>query len=615
MKWLFAFLMSVSLMLASASCATGDDAAQTDWSGGDRLLGPVVDWQDRFAASSAVDWAGAPGTLILLQAMPVESAVTTSFNEPAGVTSADIDGDLDLDIAAVAYQGDEVAWWENDGSGGGWTPHTIATGFNGACSLCAIDLDQDGDIDVAATAETAGRVTWFENEGGGDSWTAHVVDAAIAGPYSVCPADFDGDGDWDLCGAAYSASRIVWWENTDGLGTSWTRRVVDASFNGAWWAVAEDVDADGHTDIVGAAYGANLVSWWENDGTGMAWTEHAVDNSFSRPISVRTADMDGDDDVDVVGASNRGRIAWWENDGAAGGWLEHEVDAQLNEPFGLRVADLDGDGDPDVISNERAGNRVMWYENTTGTGRVWLERTVDATCSGPNDVLATDVDGDQQPEVVATFSWDNSIVAYEPSSAYAGDGTLDSSILDAGSSAVEWGSIDWDCAIPPGTSVSVEVRASNDATDLGDWIPVASSGDDLSAYVADGTRYMQYRVALATTDGAVSPGVEEIRIAFDPTSAVDEGEGSGECREARMECSVSGNPCASGAPRIRFTLPQACRADLALYDAGGRRLATIVAGARAAGEHAVTLPALASGVYLYRLSAGGLSRAGKLVVR
>jgi hypothetical protein len=602
----------VIAIASSSQSAFGGDALQTDWSGGDGIAGPVTDWQKQFAASEAMDWASAPGSLTLLPAMPIEHAVTTTFGEPAGVAAADVDGDLDVDIISVAYQGHEVAWWENDGTGGSWTQHTIATSFTGACSLEASDFDHDGDVDVAATAESAGDVAWFENDGTGLNWTQHVVDAAIGGPFSVCSADFDHDDDFDLCSAAFTAGKIVWWENTDGSGTSWVRRDVDASFSGAWWAVVEDVNVDGHMDVVGAAYSANDICWYENNGNGSAWTEHVVDPSFARPISVRTGDIDGDTDTDIVAASNRGRIAWWENDGTAGGWLTHTVDAQLAEPFGLRVADMDGDGDEDVITNERTGNRVMWYENTDGTGLVWLKHLVDVTCSGPTDVLAADVYGDEQAEIIATFSWDNSIIWYEPASTYADSAALESSILNSGSDATQWGNIDWDHVTPLGTSVSVEVRASSDSLNMGTWVGVASSGDDLSAYIADGTRYFQYRLTLATTEASVSPSMEQIHVAYAYSSAVDE---EGAAGDGRFSCGVMGNPGLSDAARIRFEVPHTCRVVLGLYDAGGRAIRTILAGTYPAGEYATTLRGLARGLYLYRLDAGALRHTGKIVVR
>jgi hypothetical protein len=58
------------------------------------------------------------------------------------------------------------------------------------------------------------------------------------------------------------------------------------------------------------------------------------------------------------------------------------------------------------------------------------------------------------------------------------------------------------------------------------------------------------------------------------------------------------------------------RVRLSVYDLLGREVAVLVNGVQTPGEHRVTFDArsLASGVYLYRLVAGGQSRSRKLVL-
>jgi hypothetical protein len=67
------------------------------------------------------------------------------------------------------------------------------------------------------------------------------------------------------------------------------------------------------------------------------------------------------------------------------------------------------------------------------------------------------------------------------------------------------------------------------------------------------------------------------------------------------------------ATEIAFSLAAAGPARLAVYDLAGREVAVLVDGPLAAGEHRVSWrpQGLASGVYLYRLVAGGLEQRGK----
>jgi len=77
----------------------------------------------------------------------------------------------------------------------------------------------------------------------------------------------------------------------------------------------------------------------------------------------------------------------------------------------------------------------------------------------------------------------------------------------------------------------------------------------------------------------------------------------------------SPNP-ARGITTIKFSLPTAGDAKLAIYDLAGRRVSSIDLRARAAGANdvAINVSSLAAGVYVYRLEANGLSSARKMVV-
>jgi hypothetical protein len=72
------------------------------------------------------------------------------------------------------------------------------------------------------------------------------------------------------------------------------------------------------------------------------------------------------------------------------------------------------------------------------------------------------------------------------------------------------------------------------------------------------------------------------------------------------------NPTAT----ISFTLPEASRVTLNVFDVSGRQVAQLVNGLRAAGVHQVTFDGsnLTSGVYLYTLTAGSQTATGKLVL-
>ncbi len=73
------------------------------------------------------------------------------------------------------------------------------------------------------------------------------------------------------------------------------------------------------------------------------------------------------------------------------------------------------------------------------------------------------------------------------------------------------------------------------------------------------------------------------------------------------------NP-AKGSTEIAFSLPKAEQVRLAVYDAQGRLVRTLVEGNRAAGTHQISVSGLESGVYFYRLEAGRNSLTRRMVV-
>lgn len=75
-------------------------------------------------------------------------------------------------------------------------------------------------------------------------------------------------------------------------------------------------------------------------------------------------------------------------------------------------------------------------------------------------------------------------------------------------------------------------------------------------------------------------------------------------------------PNPSGRSTLVFVLPRACDVDLSLFDAGGRRVATLVRKRCQPGTHAARVDeALANGVYVCRMRAAGFTGVQKLVVR
>ena len=77
-----------------------------------------------------------------------QQTITTATDFAQSVTTADLDGDGDLDVLSASFCDDRIAWYKNDGAGSFGVQQTITTAADGAISVTMADLDGDDDLDV-----------------------------------------------------------------------------------------------------------------------------------------------------------------------------------------------------------------------------------------------------------------------------------------------------------------------------------------------------------------------------------------------------------------------------------------------------------------------------------
>ncbi len=128
-----------------------------------------------------------------------------------------MNGDGDLDVVACAYNGNMIAWWASDGTpaNGGWIRYTVDGSVSGPRDINVADIDQDGDLDIAASLKVGDDITWWENDGtplnGG--WVLHGVSTNFDGAISLFTTDLDRDGEIDITATAEQGFDISWWQN------------------------------------------------------------------------------------------------------------------------------------------------------------------------------------------------------------------------------------------------------------------------------------------------------------------------------------------------------------------------------------------------------------------
>ena len=308
--------------------------------------------------------------------------ITTGAASPFSVTTADVDGDGDLDVLSASQVDDKIAWYENDGNEN-FTAHTITTDADAANWVTTADLDGDGDLDVLSSSALDDKIAWYENDGN-ENFTAHTITTGTDRPFEVKTADVDGDGDMDVVTVSQQDNKIAWFEN-DG-NENFTEHIITTAIDSAQSVDIADVDGDGDMDVLSASNNTNQITWYENDGSEN-FTAHIIDSTNIRPTSITTADVDGDGDLDVLSSGYlTDQITWYENDGNEN-FTVRIITNTADYATSVTTADVDGDGDLDVLSASRDDDKIAWYENTAVT-------TLDGTPTFIEDGAAVVLDAD-----------------------------------------------------------------------------------------------------------------------------------------------------------------------------------------------------------------------------
>ncbi|MDM7993047.1 MAG: FG-GAP-like repeat-containing protein [Candidatus Fermentibacter sp.] len=591
-----------AFLLVIAAVAGADSATQTSWTGGQGVPGPVgmpPGWAESFQSSSpSIGYSSIPGVLSL--AYPecmIHPAATLAF------TCGDLDGDDDIDVAAID-EGGNGYWLENAGSGTGWAMHSVPALteiYQYSNTLEAADMDSDNDIDLFVSGDAV-YLGWAENlDGSGLSWSYNdLSDTAIPPGYSAL-ADVDGDLDIDVINCYGEYNHLTCLENLDGSGLLWNEHVLHST--GCEACCIADIDGDGDPDLAATSPWQAELRWYRNDGLD-SWAKSGI-ATFNYPERVDACDIDADGDQDLVTtAVNENEVLWFENaNGSGTSWNEHTIDATLELPEYVAADDFDGDGDGDVICG--AGyleDPLKFYENS-GTG--WIGTTLDPSSRAV--VLSSDIDSDGTADALA-FS-----KMYPPdwikwwSMVYPGSGWLESSILYLGCDP-GWGSIGWNSETPSGTSVSFQVRASDDHTQMGAWSGTLSAPCSLSGILADNASYLQYRALLASSEPDETPLLNDVTVLWNNLGTPEEEPPAG--LELRV---VSPNP-SSGTMSIEFGLPQGGRADVTILDLAGRIAASETGAEYTPGWHSVRFADLVPGVYHAVVRACGSREAVRFTV-
>ena len=297
------------------------------------------------------------------------------------------------------------------------------------------DLNGDGWTDVLVYGFPGAEATWYENPRGEKRhWTPHVVFKTVDNE-SPQWLDITGDGKPEILSGAtlpvegpdkgfVGYTTVDWSDATK----PWTFHKISKAGN--WQRFthglgAGDINGDGRTDVF------VMNGWWEQPASlagDPEWVFHPV--AFGGGGAQMYAyDVNGDGLNDVITSlqAHGYGLAWFEQfrDGNEIKFREHLIMGHepSQNPYGLKFSqlhaidliDMDGDGLKDIVTGKRfwahgpAGDAepdalavIYWFKLVRSPeGKVsWVPQFVDDDSGVGTQVLATDLNGDGEPDIV-----------------------------------------------------------------------------------------------------------------------------------------------------------------------------------------------------------------------
>lgn len=292
------------------------------------------------------------------------AATNIATVDPAGIVSADFNGDTKPDLA-VCGNGSYNMWIYLNTGAGSFTP-TSFTVWATPIAVTSNDFNGDGKPDLAiSTFSDSVNVMLGTGTGSFVRTTGIKIGAH---PFSIINADFNGDGNKDLL-TTYLISDsldVFLGTGTGSFGPVISFTVADHPDR----VISEDFNGDGKLDLATVNYHFSNTSILLGTGSGSfgAATNFTV-GSGTYPYSIISADFNNDGRFDLATsneATDDVSVLLGTGTGSFGADI-HFSSASKN-PEDITAADFNGDGRSDLAVANLISNHVSVLLNCTAFG-------------------------------------------------------------------------------------------------------------------------------------------------------------------------------------------------------------------------------------------------------
>jgi hypothetical protein len=291
------------------------------------------------------------------------------------------------------------------------TSQTLGSGGTTPVGVFLADFDGDKKIDIAVANTDlntgTNTIAVFLNDGTGHFGAPVTTNVAIAGSFlfKMTGGDFNEDGKPDLVVSNTGTNQVTRILLGNGDGTFTVQPAIQNSV-AFLSAIVDDINGDGHQDLILGLNGPIGISLGKGDGTFVdtIFYQTAIGSNPGGFLGISAADFNGDGKIDVVVSGYSGYVAFFPGNGD--GTLGTAVltsNGNLNLTA-QAAADFDGDGKLDLLDG--LVNGAIIYSghgdgsfDLTNFEFVYSENAGQVN-NGGVPLIATDLAGTGKPDAV-----------------------------------------------------------------------------------------------------------------------------------------------------------------------------------------------------------------------